>query len=259
MRREFAAAVRRAPRDRRRYRHRRDRDRIARARHRPGRRSHHVAAFRRLQRAGNHDGRGAASVRGHRPGEADHRSRGRGGGRNTADRRDPAGPSLRTAGGHDGHRAVAERHDLAIVEDCCQAHLATCDGRPVGSFGAAAAYSFYPTKNLGALGDGGAIDDSRRRRRRPRQAAAERRPDRSLSACGVRCELAPRRNAGGHPSRAAALPATMDRSAPGARAAIVPVRLRDIDAHRSAGMRSGSRLSSVPRAQCRRAKPSRRS
>ena len=53
--------------------------------------------------------------------------------------------------------AVAGRHGLAIVEDCCQAHLATCDGQPVGSFGAAAAFSFYPTKNLGALGDGGAV------------------------------------------------------------------------------------------------------
>ena len=53
--------------------------------------------------------------------------------------------------------AVARRHNLVIVEDCCQAHLATCAGRPVGSFGSAAAYSFYPTKNLGALGDGGAI------------------------------------------------------------------------------------------------------
>lgn len=52
---------------------------------------------------------------------------------------------------------VAERHGLAVVEDCCQAHLATCNGRPVGAFGAAAAYSFYPTKNLGALGDGGAL------------------------------------------------------------------------------------------------------
>ena len=52
---------------------------------------------------------------------------------------------------------VATRHGLAIVEDCCQAHLATCGERPVGSFGAAAAYSFYPTKNLGALGDGGAL------------------------------------------------------------------------------------------------------
>jgi len=56
-----------------------------------------------------------------------------------------------------GIAAVGERHNLAVVEDCCQAHLATCAGRPVGSFGAAAAYSFYPTKNLGALGDGGII------------------------------------------------------------------------------------------------------
>jgi dTDP-4-amino-4,6-dideoxygalactose transaminase len=52
---------------------------------------------------------------------------------------------------------IASRHDLALVEDCCQAHLATADGRPVGSFGIAAAYSFYPTKNLAALGDGGAV------------------------------------------------------------------------------------------------------
>lgn len=56
--------------------------------------------------------------------------------------------------------AIAQRHNLAIVEDCCQAHLATCGGRPVGTFGAAAAYSFYPTKNLGALGDGGAVTTS---------------------------------------------------------------------------------------------------
>jgi dTDP-3-amino-3,4,6-trideoxy-alpha-D-glucose transaminase len=53
--------------------------------------------------------------------------------------------------------AVAARHGLLVIEDCCQAHMATCAGRPVGSFGAAAAYSFYPTKNLGALGDGGAV------------------------------------------------------------------------------------------------------
>jgi dTDP-4-amino-4,6-dideoxygalactose transaminase len=67
--------------------------------------------------------------------------------------------------------AIAERHNLAIVEDCCQAHLATCNGRPVGSFGAVAAYSFYPTKNLGALGDGGALtatDDVAARARRLR-------------------------------------------------------------------------------------------
>jgi dTDP-4-amino-4,6-dideoxygalactose transaminase len=53
--------------------------------------------------------------------------------------------------------AIAARHDLAVIEDCCQAHLATACGRPVGSHSVAAAFSFYPTKNLGALGDGGAI------------------------------------------------------------------------------------------------------
>jgi dTDP-4-amino-4,6-dideoxygalactose transaminase len=53
--------------------------------------------------------------------------------------------------------AIAERHRIALVEDAAQSQLATAGGRAVGTFGIAAATSFYPTKNLGALGDGGAV------------------------------------------------------------------------------------------------------
>lgn len=52
---------------------------------------------------------------------------------------------------------LAEARGALVIEDCAQAHGARLDGKRVGSFGAAAAFSFYPTKNLGALGDGGAI------------------------------------------------------------------------------------------------------
>jgi len=55
---------------------------------------------------------------------------------------------------------IAGRRSLAVVEDACQAHGATYRGKPVGSFGIAAAFSFYPGKNLGALGDGGAVTTS---------------------------------------------------------------------------------------------------
>ncbi len=50
---------------------------------------------------------------------------------------------------------IANRHDIPVLEDCAQAHGAMYRGRWVGSWGRCAAFSFYPTKNLGALGDGG--------------------------------------------------------------------------------------------------------
>ena len=52
---------------------------------------------------------------------------------------------------------IAVRHNLKVIEDAAQAHGAILDGKRAGSFGNAAAFSFYPTKNLGALGDGGAV------------------------------------------------------------------------------------------------------
>ena len=53
--------------------------------------------------------------------------------------------------------SVAQAHGLAVVEDCAQAHGAVYRGRKAGSLGHVAAFSFYPTKNLGAFGDGGAV------------------------------------------------------------------------------------------------------
>lgn len=52
---------------------------------------------------------------------------------------------------------IARRRGLAVIEDCAQAHGASYRGRPVGSFGMLGCFSFYPTKNLGAIGDGGMV------------------------------------------------------------------------------------------------------
>ena len=57
----------------------------------------------------------------------------------------------------DSIMAVAKKYGLKVVEDCAQAHGATYKGQKVGTFGDAAGFSFYPGKNLGALGDAGAV------------------------------------------------------------------------------------------------------
>jgi dTDP-4-amino-4,6-dideoxygalactose transaminase len=57
----------------------------------------------------------------------------------------------------DAINAVARRHGVPVLEDACQAHGALYKGRPVGTLGQAACFSFYPSKNLGAYGEAGAL------------------------------------------------------------------------------------------------------
>lgn len=57
----------------------------------------------------------------------------------------------------DGLQSLSCASGLALIEDCAQAHGATYKGKAVGNFGVASAFSFYPGKNLGAIGDGGAV------------------------------------------------------------------------------------------------------
>ena len=86
---------------------------------------------------------------------------------------------------------IARRHHLAVIEDACQAHGARYHGKRVGSIGNAAAFSFYPVKNLGAYGEGGALttNDDELAARAPRLALARRIP--ALLSRRGRLQLSP--------------------------------------------------------------------
>ena len=87
--------------------------------------------------------------------------------------------------------------DISIVEDCAQACGATCGGRKVGSIGDAGAFSFYPTKVLGAFGDAGMVVTASEPLFRRPAPAPHVRHGAGIHLAGGRVQLASRRNAGG--------------------------------------------------------------
>ena len=101
-----------------------------------------------------------------------------------------------------------------MVEDCAQAHGATWEGRHAGSIGRAAAFSFYPTKNLGALGDGGAVVTSDDTVARAGATLAELRRAGPLRARPPRAEQ-PARRAAGSDSVARSCPSSMPQTPAG--------------------------------------------
>ena len=105
--------------------------------------------------------------------------------------------------------AIARKHNLWVIEDCAQAHLARYKGQLVGTFGNAATFSFYPGKNLGAYGDAGCARDQRRPARR--LVRHLRPPRRQRRARHGRHQQPPRRPAGRHPQRQTAPPPGLDR------------------------------------------------
>jgi selenocysteine lyase/cysteine desulfurase len=108
--------------------------------------------------------------------------------------------------------ALAENHSLVIVEDCCQSHLATHRSTPVGTRGIGGAFSFYPTKNLGALGRRRRRHHQRRDDCRSDPAAAQWRPAGSVSSRRRWREQPARRAAGRGASSQAPLLAEVDRA-----------------------------------------------
>ncbi len=108
---------------------------------------------------------------------------------------------------------VASAHGLAVVEDACQAHGATYKGRPAGSMGHTAAFSFYPGKNLGALGDGGAVTTNDPARGRDGPPVPQPRAGGQVHAPRGGLLRPPPQPSGGAAARQAAAPGGLERGA----------------------------------------------
>ena len=109
---------------------------------------------------------------------------------------------------------VARAAGLRVIEDTAQAHGAFHRGRRVGTLGDIGCFSFYPTKNLGGWGDGGADRDRRRRPRRSRAPAPLARRAPALPPPDRGHDRAPRRAPGGDPAREAAPARRLERRPP---------------------------------------------
>ena len=94
--------------------------------------------------------------------------------------------------------AIAERHGIPVIEDAAQAIGAEYKGRRAGSMGRYGCFSFFPSKNLGAAGDGGMVTDQRRRRGRKAPRPARSRLEAEVLPRDDRRQLPLRRAPGGH-------------------------------------------------------------
>ena len=109
---------------------------------------------------------------------------------------------------------IARRHKLIVIEDAAQAHGAEYHGRRAGSIGDIGCFSFYPTKNLGAAGEGGMLTTNNPRIRANGRAAAQLGRRAALSSHPQRFQLPPARHSSRDPACEAAASGCVDRSAP---------------------------------------------
>ena len=125
---------------------------------------------------------------------------------------------------------LAREAGIHVIEDACQAHGARYRGRRVGTLGALGCFSFYPAKNLGAWGDGGAVVTSAPGARRPRAAAALPRRAPALPPPRGRRDRAAGRAAGGGAAAQAHAPGRLERRAPRGSARTLRERLAECGA-----------------------------
>ena len=144
--------------------------------------------------------------------------------------------------------AACRGHGVAMVEDCAQAHGASISGRKVGRFGEIATFSFYPTKNLGGLGDGGMLATQDAKLGTHIAALRQYRLANALHQRRSRGEQPARRTPGGDPARETAPSGYADHAATGHRCRLRCGVVRDFAGSSRTASRRRSRLPPLRRA-----------